>query len=360
MDQLYATMLPQMKGKGTDALLFLPPFVQAQRIDEKITDVLRAIGMRTEIVAYDEGEPEVSYLDALVQQHQHQSYDLIIAIGGGSIIDLAKAYSLCVENSVSCTELLSKNSIRERKNHFICIPTTAGTGSEATSISIMKENGIKRAISASCFIPDTVVLDPIFLAQASFDVKFFPLVDAASHALESLLSNRSNEISEWYAVDALSRIIENEQYYLSTLQDKGDVANKIQIAAFHAGVAFEMTGVHVIHSFAYALCEQIPLRHGHAISIAFGPILEYLLSARGKEIPAFARYEYLIKRVAAFLDKHEAEIYDIPENIRNIQLLAERVLGNERLMKNSPMRFELQEMIHIAKMMYERIASKQK
>lgn len=352
IDDFCNNELPFYSGKSVLIISF--SFINQRTLDERVINKLKEFGTDVNIYIYQGKEPEISDVDNLYQKFQGQQIDLIIGIGGGSVMDLTKAVSICLTKKLTCEKILDKQIKPEREINLFLLPTTAGTGSEVTDRAIIKKEKEKKIIIGDCLIPDGVVLDPIFLESIPFEIKLLTLFDTVSHALESLLSKKSNIVTELYAINALKIIAKKNKEYL--FQSNKEINNYFQIASLQAGLSFGNAGVHLVHAFAYALSEQIHLSHSQSVSMCLLPVLEH---KKINNLPKFREYKELIDRIIFLVSNYSEYVYKAENNIKNKELITQKVINNKRLMDNLPVEFNKEDLLLITDKIYEKISAKQ-
>ena len=162
------------------------------------------------VVAQDDfggGEPSSTKVNAILKEVSKFDYDRVIAIGGGTAIDISKILSLDGVDDLLAVFKGEKPAVRKRK--LVIIPTTCGTGSEVTNISIVafEELNTKFGLAKDELYADTAVLCPEFLKGLPYKVFIFSSVDALIHAIESYLSPKASDISRFFSVEAIKRIL---------------------------------------------------------------------------------------------------------------------------------------------------------
>lgn len=197
--------------------------------------------------------------------------DGIVAVGGGSAIDVAKG--------IKFYSMKSKENIP-----FLAIPTTAGTGSEETHFAVIYENGEKLSIAHKCMLPDEVILDESLLANLPLYHKKAALMDAYCHAIESFWSIYSTKESEKYATEAIILIQDNYKRYLEE-ESCNDINYKILLAANYAGKAINISKTTAGHAMSYKLTSLYGIAHGHAVALCVEKLWYHLSSCieSGKE-----------------------------------------------------------------------------
>lgn len=329
--------------------------IHMKKLDKSILRTLRN-HCNTLFISIVDGEPDVADVDNLYNRYKKQEVNIVIGIGGGSAMDLAKALVSCLSQRAGCEELLEGTLKSERDIRLILFPTTAGSGAEVTNISIIRSNGLKKAIIEDCLVSDLVVIDPVFIKELPFTIRLFTLIDATSHALEALWSRRSNSMTDFYALHALDIILSNSDVYLDPKNKSNSrLNNMLQIGAMHAGFAFTNAGVSLVHAFAYALAEQMPISHGQSVGIALLPVLEYFKKA--DHIFKLNQHQDIIDKIQLFINNYKNAIYSVNQNIGHKDKIIELVDKNKRLMNNMPTLVTKKELRRITNRIYEKISS---
>ena len=215
---------------------------------------VRETGIETVIL--DELPPEPTYeqAQALVDQCKAAGADLILAVGGGSVMDTAKLASILMTDDYGVKELLDDPERGKKCIKSIMIPTTAGTGSEATpnAIVAVPEKQLKIGIVNDEMIADYAILDAVMIKKLPRKIAAATGVDALAHAIECWTSNKANPFSDMFAMQALDMILNN---IMTACNDPEamDAKNQMQIASFLAGVAITASGTTAVHALSYPL-----------------------------------------------------------------------------------------------------------
>ncbi len=222
-----------------------------------------------------------------------ENCDAILAVGGGSSIDVAKCIKLAVlakEGRDSLIPpLVSKClDIDGRKIPFIAIPTTAGTGSESTHNAVMYYQGSKQTVTNDGVLPDYALLEPKVLATLPLYQKKCTMLDALCQGIESWWSVNSTDESKGYAKTAVELITGNWRKYI--FDNDSRAASQIMLAANYAGRAINISATTAAHAMSYKITSMYKLPHGHAVAVCLPEIWEYMtahpehcIDPRGKE-----------------------------------------------------------------------------
>lgn len=301
----------------------------------KFRETSRFIGKLKEVATIltepVKAEPSDKEIGRLVEKYMPMNIKIIIGIGGGSVLDCAKgvAYGLGRQN-VS----------------LVSIPTTAGSGSEITDrFVVVTVGGQKKAILNPSLVPDIVILEPALLQYLPDGVRLHSLIDAISHAVESIYSKKINSVGRQAARLALETIKDNYDQYLS---DKGNlkVGAEIQLAAMNAGLSLVNGGANVVHAFAYAINEQLPMSHGQSVSLSLYVCAK--IFNHWKEFPW----------INDLLTKNRPMIFNIVAKDFNISRCLQSILDNKRLIDNSTLQISKDQLSVIVREFYEAVKTK--
>lgn len=209
-------------------------------------------------------------INEIISFYKSHKCDSIVAIGGGSVIDTAKCVKLglsqnCFDiNSLMGSEVIKKGNLVP----FVVVPTTSGTGSECTSVAVIKnsKNNVKTEIISSELLPNVAILDPISTITLPPKLTVSTALDALSHAIEAYSSMQKNVVSDGFSISAISLIVANLPLILT--KPKSIVARvNLANASCLAGIAFSNAMVGVVHAIGHALGTVCHIPHGVAMSI---------------------------------------------------------------------------------------------
>ena len=206
--------------------------------------------------------------------------DAILAVGGGSAIDVAKCIKLATlaedGNAAIIPPLVSKRlPIDGTKIPFIAVPTTAGTGSESTHNAVMYYEGAKQTVTNDGVLPDYAVLEPSVLKTLPLYQKKCTMMDALCQGIESWWSVNSTEESCEYSRKTVELIMANWWKYI--FENDDEAAAQIMLAANYGGRAINITQTTAAHAFSYKITSLYKLPHGHAVAVCLPVIWEYML-----------------------------------------------------------------------------------
>lgn len=226
----------------------------------------------------DELPPEPSYMavQKIVDQFKASGADMIVACGGGSVMDAAKLASVLVTDEYGVKELLDEPGRAQKCVPIILIPTTAGTGAEVTpnAIVAVPEKELKVGIVNENMIADYVILDARLIKNLPRKIAAATGVDALAHAIECYTSKKANPFSDTFALEALDLILNN---IIPACDDSEamEAKNKMQIAAFYAGIAITASGTTAVHALSYPLGGKYHIAHGVSNAILLAPVMRF-------------------------------------------------------------------------------------
>ncbi|SCI25514.1 MULTISPECIES: 1-propanol dehydrogenase PduQ [unclassified Romboutsia] len=247
-------------------------FMTESKLIHKVTDILDENNIDYHI--FDEITPDPSTniiqngLSHIVNLKPHA----LIAVGGGSVIDAAKAIMyFCIQ--------LKKNFIDEdkiEKPYFIAIPTTAGTGSEVTNFAVITDNNSKSKIPLrdDIMLPDEAILDPKLTASVPKNITASTAMDVLTHGIESYISTNNNIFSQMYALESIKLVSNNLLKCYRNLNNL-EYRSNLQIASCMAGIAFNSSGLGITHSIAHSIGSEFHLPHGLCNAIILPFVIEY-------------------------------------------------------------------------------------
>ena len=231
-----------------------------------------------EYYVLDDLRPEPSYMEVqkLIDQFKADGADLIVACGGGSVLDTAKLASVLVTDEYGVKELLDDPGRAKKCVPIVLIPTTAGTGAEVTpnAIVAVPEKELKVGIVNENMIADYVILDARLIKNLPVKIAAAPGVDAMAHCIECFTSNKKNPLSDTFALEGLDMIINNiEEACLNP--DAMEAKKKMQIAAFYGGLAITASGTTGVHALSYPLGGKYHIAHGVSNAILLVPVMKF-------------------------------------------------------------------------------------
>ena len=251
--------------------------------------------MGTPHVLFSDFTPNPVYEDVCkgIDLFQITKCDTLLAVGGGSAIDVAKCIKLAVlakEGNDAILPPLVNTRVEcdGSKLLFIAIPTTAGTGSESTHNAVMYYEGAKQTVTNDGILPDVAILEPSVLKTLPLYQKKCTMLDALCQGIESWWSVNSTEESYEYSRKTIELIMANWRKYI--FENDDEAAANIMLGANYGGRAINITATTAAHAMSYKITSLYGFPHGHAVAVCLPEIWEYMLGnmdkcldRRGKE-----------------------------------------------------------------------------
>lgn len=281
--------------------------------------------------------------------------DMIIACGGGSAIDVAKCIRLFVEIDTNKTDFIE--NLNPGKLNLLAIPTTAGTGSEATHFAVVYKNKQKLSIGEKSNIPQAVLLDARTLEKLPLKQKKSTYFDALCHAIESLWSIHATLESRTYAKEAVRLLMAGEYSYLSGNSDE-TVNMTMMLAAHYAGKAINISKTTAAHAMSYKLTELFGIPHGQSAALCLNALLPYMVEScwHNKENGLRELLAEINERIGGtqgtnladtfhkLLERHNMFVELAVDNMEEtLPLLVDSV--NEERLKNHPLKLTKQDFV---------------
>jgi len=255
----------------------------------KLTRILDA--SKISYIIYDEvnSEPTDKIVEQGVVVFKQNACDFIIALGGGSPIDAAKAIGVMAVNDGKISDYMKK-IINTEIPYLVAIPTTAGTGSEVTQVTIITdtENNIKMLLRGPEVIPKLALVDPEFSLTTPPKVTVATGIDALCHAIEAYTSRCAQPLTDTFALSAIKRIYTNlEKVY----KDSNDIEARFQMSlgALEAGIAFNNSSVTIVHGMSRPIGALFHVPHGVSNAILLTKCLEFAIHGNTQRFADIAK-----------------------------------------------------------------------
>lgn len=270
-------------------LLISTPFFMRSGLAEQIVE--ESDGTLKGIYSDISPNPDVTEVDACAKILRDNKYDFVVALGGGSALDCAKAAaSICLTNDSICKYHGTGEKMPEEHLPFIAIPTTAGTGSEVTCVSVLtdRKNGKKSPIVSNGFYPSVAIIDPELTYSMPPKVTASTGIDVLSHALEGFWSKGHQPICDALALHACKLVF---KYLKRTYLDGSDkeAREKMAEASVIAGMAFTLPKTTASHACSFPLTNLYHIPHGEACGLTLDYFARINASAEDGRLEGFAK-----------------------------------------------------------------------
>lgn len=270
--------LSQLIDPMTDRTVFVMAYHKIAPGAAAALDALRAAGKRVVVDTSIKAEPAIDDIDRVAALAVESDAGVVVAIGGGSVLDSAKAVAMLVTNGGSVEQYqMEGRPIEIPALPILSVPTTAGTGSEATKTSVVynPKNRLKKSFYGLTMIADTVILDPELTVPLSKAATISTGIDALSHAVESYVSKNATPYTEMFGLKAMQLILKSLETCVNepgNLEARGDML----LASYFAGCALN-AGIGFAHIIAQPLGGLCKIPHGVACAIYLPFAMEYNL-----------------------------------------------------------------------------------
>ena len=326
----------------------------------RVEGLLTAVGIS--VKRFDEVEPDPPYQTAAqaALRTKEMKADLVLAIGGGSALDIGKVSAILVTNVDEVNSYFGIDLVPKRGVPTIAVPTTAGTGSEVTPIAILSdhEDKLKKGIVSPYLFPSVAILDPELTLGLPAAVTAATGMDALIHAVEAYTSKNAYTVSDALALEAMRLIIPNIRTAYANGSDLAARDSMLQ-GSMLAGMAFANAGVTAVHAFAYPIGAEFHIPHGVANSLMLVPVMEFNMMGN---LSKFAHMAEVFGETGRGLNDRQAAMVfiealqtlatdlKIPGHLRefgvkeeDIPALARGVMKVTRLLANNPRELNLED-----------------
>lgn len=341
-------------------LLLTDPGIQQHGVLDGIVQLLDSTSVSYTMLASVPPEPTEEQAKALCKAAGEIPCDLLVAVGGGSVLDVAKIIALALTNPDYPKDFQSPDTMKNPPVPMVALPTTAGTGSESTANSILLylEQDLKIGIISDKFMYPYVILDPLLTATLPPALTASTGIDALCHAVESYISTLSNPLNEVFALEAARLISQN---IVLAFQDGENLEAraKLQLGAFYAGVCLTSSSTVAVHALSYPLGGKYLIPHGVSNAILLPHVMEETLPFIRREFTVLAEYmlpDYdsipVEKRPEAVLEYLYTltDVLAIPKDLsdyhvapEDLDYLTENAMKVTRLLSRNPKPFGVEE-----------------
>ena len=301
------------------------------------------------VTVYDGIEPDPSerVVDDCLSAYRAGDCDCVIAIGGGSSMDVAKVVSVLSNNQHSLSEIYGVGMVSSPRKPLFLAPTTAGTGSEVTPVAIITTGETTKAgVSSPVLLPDVAILDAALTIGLPASITAMTGIDAMVHAIEAYTSKiKKNPISDMLALRALKLLSENIRTVLTSPQDT-DAREAMLLGSMFAGQAFANAPVGAVHALAYPVGGHYHIPHGLSNSLMLPTVLNFNAEAcpelyaelaavlPGAEASALGLIDWFKELISQSGLPATLAQANIPES--DLPMLASDAMFQQRLLINNP------------------------
>lgn len=328
--------VPIWKTMGTRALIVTDPMMQNLGNTAKLEAALDQSGVTYCVYPDITGEPSDFMIENGLRIYREEGCDFLIALGGGSALDSMKAIGALVTGGGRIGDYMGRE-IEKPTPPMTAIPTTAGTGSEATQFTIINdtERGVKMLLRGKVLMPDLAIVDPQFTMTAPKTITASTGMDAFTHAVEAYTSRKATKLSDTFALSAIRRIVKNLPLVYAD-GSNAEAREEMAIAALEAGIAFNNASVTVVHGMSRPIGALFHVPHGISNAMLDERCFQYVLDG------AYERFGNLARTVGAAKEEDDdraaaekfLEIVKTLCRICEIPTLSEYGIDREEFFKN--------------------------
>jgi alcohol dehydrogenase class IV len=321
------------------------------------------VNLNTSIVQ----EPSFHDFETLLHSLTNRSADVVIGIGGGSVLDIAKLLAAQLNNNQTLNDITGIGLLKKRNIKLICVPTTAGTGSEVSPNAILvDEDNQKKGIISPYLVPDTVIIDPELTYNLPADITAATGLDALTHCLEAYTNLFAHPFTDMYAFEGMRLIAGN---LVKAVKNGADENARTQLAmgSLLGGFCLGPVNTAGVHALSYPLGSMFHMAHGLSNALLLPYVMEFNIPAATERYAEVAR-ALGCNNGQTDLDTANAGVNKIRELIKQcglpsrlseagidkatIPAMAADAMKITRLLKNNPRQINLNDAIHIYEAAY--------
>lgn len=256
---------------------------------DELLGILKASLESVAVISNVPPEPEDRQVKEIFGQVKDSGAQLLVAVGGGSVMDTAKLVAVMLANPDYYDDLTDQSKIRQPGLPLFAVPTSAGTGSEATpnAIVLIPEKKLKVGVVHPYFLPSKVLLDPLLTRSLPQSVTAATGLDAFCHCIETYISRKTNPFAQVFGLRGMELISQNLR---RAYADGGDLEARenMLLAAFYGGVAITASSTVAVHALSYPLGGSFRIPHGISNAILLPFVMRYNMDAIPEALPAIA------------------------------------------------------------------------
>ena len=320
---------------------------------QRLLAQVRGIAQEVRLIAGVPPEPSDEDVRAIVAEESLDGLDLVIGVGGGSVLDVAKLLSVMAAPGAPTLDALLGGAIIDRRIATLLVPTTAGTGSEATPNAILAiaARQSKQGIISPVMLPDYVALAPELTVSMPQRIAASTGIDALCHLIECFTSSIANPVCDNYAMIGMKKLFASIE---TSVREPGNLQARLDMlwASYYGGACIAHAGTHLVHAMSYPMGGKYHIAHGVANAILLTPCFEFI---RPMAVEKLARAYALVPGADTGLDaearshalvRHFGELVrrlELPATLQELGIAADNLpdlvqgaLDVQRLIRNVP------------------------
>jgi len=261
-------------------LLVTDPVVSTQAWFSSILEGIRETGVGVEVFSQVHANPRDTEVMLGAEIYRSKGCDAIVAVGGGSPMDCAKAIGIVYSNGRNVLEFEGVDNVPQPGPPLICVPTTAGSSADVSQFAIINdtERKVKIAIVSKAMVPDVALIDPLLTLSMPRELTANTGVDALTHAIEAYVSNANGPTTDLFALEAIRRIAQNLPLAITRPEDPEARAG-MMLGSMYAGLAFSNAILGAVHAMAHSLGGLMDLPHGQCNAMLLDHVIDYNFDA---------------------------------------------------------------------------------
>ncbi|MDO5834923.1 MAG: alcohol dehydrogenase-like regulatory protein ErcA [Methanobacterium sp.] len=271
-------------------LVVTDPQVLEVGLVEPVFKALREEGIYYEIYSNIKTNPTADQVMEGANLYLNQHCNFLVAVGGGSPMDCAKAIGIVSSNRKEVHEFEGVDKVAVPSPPLICIPTTAGSAADVSQFAIITDSRrkLKMAIVSKTVVPDVALIDPETTLTLDKPLTIATGFDVLSHAIEAYVSNASSPITDLHALEAIRLVSSN---LIPTINDLGnlDLRGKMMLSSLNAGLAFSNASLGLVHAMAHSLGGFLDLAHGECNALLLDQVVEFNFEAESRKYREIAK-----------------------------------------------------------------------
>jgi alcohol dehydrogenase class IV len=297
-------------------------------------------------------EPTIAMFDRVLEFARQQEIEGVLAIGGGSAIDVAKLVAALAHGKQSIAEVFGLNLLAGRALPLVCLPTTAGTGAEVSPNAVLLDEAVelKKGVVSPYLVADAAFIDPLLSLSVPPDVTAATGLDALTHCIEGFANKAAHPVVDVYALEGIRVIAANLERAVRNGHDK-EARGQMALGSYYGGLCLGPVNTAAVHALSYPLGGRYRIAHGVANSVLLPHVLRFNLPAAPERYADVAVALGVIRNgspestAAHGLERlsHLSAACGIPQHLADLNIprdaipgMAQSALQVQRLLKNNP------------------------
>lgn len=342
--------------------IFILTFKEILTFINPVLEKINGIDAEVETDLSIREEPTINDFKRVLKSAMEFNPDLILGIGGGSVMDVAKLVAALINNTQKVNDVFGINVLKSRTLQLVCVPTTSGTGSEMSPNAILldESENLKKGIVSPFLVPDIVCIDPELTISVPVNITAATGVDAFTHCLEAYINKFSHPIIDNLALEGMQLIFFNLKKTIENGSDM-EARSALALGSMYGGVCLGPVNTAAIHALSYPLGSEFHIAHGLSNALLLPAVIEFNREA------AVARYAIIARALGIdekddekasfkFIEMIKLWIKElgIPTRLSEINIpkdaiprMAKAAITIERLLKNNPKEIKYEDAIQI-------------